>query len=105
MLGSIGKVLARLTENYDVFLHLLDASGNVVAQTDRQPLSGLAPTSFWEPGERLRDAYTIPLPADLAPDSYRIKVGFYLRESGPATANHRRFWHRRGAALDSAYLP
>jgi hypothetical protein len=74
--------LAPAAEDYDVFVHLVDSAGNIVAQVDRQPLSGLAATSVWQPGDLVRDPYTIPLTADFAPGSYQVEVGVYQREKG-----------------------
>ena len=74
--------LAPVSEDYDVFVHLLDASGAPVAQNDRQPLSGLAATSVWRPGDLIRDPVTLPLPEDLAAGEYTILLGMYLRETG-----------------------
>jgi hypothetical protein len=79
--------LAPLEENYDVFVHLRDESGNIAAQVDRQPLSGLAPTSLWEQGDIIRDPITrnsvaLPEIADLVPGEYDILVGLYVRETG-----------------------
>ncbi|KXK14979.1 MAG: hypothetical protein UZ15_CFX003002937 [Chloroflexi bacterium OLB15] len=37
------------------FVHLLDASGNIIAQQDRQPLGGYAPVQTWEQGQQVTD--------------------------------------------------
>ncbi|MFN2137386.1 MAG: hypothetical protein ACK2UK_15605 [Candidatus Promineifilaceae bacterium] len=68
--------------DYDIFVHLLNGAGEIVAQVDRQPLSGLAPTSFWQPGDIVRDPYTIPVPSDLPPGDYQIQVGLFDRQTG-----------------------
>lgn len=75
-------------EDYDVFVHILDQQGEIVAQADQQPLQGLAPTSLWQPGDAIRHPLTIPLPADLPSAEYRLHTGMYTRETGarlPAT--------------------
>ncbi len=59
------------------FVHLLDAAGEIVAQTDRRPFGGRFPTPAWLPGEELQDTYVLPLPAELPADDYRLRVGFY----------------------------
>ena len=74
--------LAPVAADYDIFLHLLDADGNLVAQLDQQPLSGLAATSTWQAGDLIRDPLQLPLPADLLPGVYELRLGLYLRESG-----------------------
>jgi hypothetical protein len=63
--------------DYTVFVHLLNAAGDVVAQTDGVPVGGRYPTSAWEPGEQIIDSRLIALPADLPGGGYRLIVGIY----------------------------
>jgi hypothetical protein len=74
--------LAPVGEDFDIFLHLQDESGAIVAQEDRQPLSGLAATSLWQPGDLIRDPITLTLPGDLAAGEYALLLGVYQRETG-----------------------
>lgn len=67
---------------YDVFVHLLDADGNIVAQTDRQPVNGLAATDVWQPADLIRDPVPFALPDSLPPGRYELRLGVYLRETG-----------------------
>ncbi len=67
-----------LSEDWTVFVHLLDEVGNLVAQDDQQPAGGYYPTSFWDLNERVVDAHSLVLPADLPPGSYQVHVGLYL---------------------------
>ncbi len=70
---------AAMARDYTVFVHLLDANGNVIAQHDGQPTWQLPiPTSTWQPGETLRDSHSITLPADLPPGEYRLRMGVYF---------------------------
>jgi hypothetical protein len=78
--------LAPVAADYDLFLHLLDEQGNIVAQLDQQPLSGLAATSVWRPGDLVRDPLQLPLPDDLAPGVYELRLGLYLRDGGERLA-------------------
>jgi len=64
--------------DYTVFIHALDAGGNIVAQVDRQPQDGNYPTSLWDAGEQVRDEYALTLPAS----AQRIIVGLYRAETG-----------------------
>jgi hypothetical protein len=75
------RSLAPVTVDYDVFIHVVDADGNILAQADRQPLNSLAATSVWQPGDIVRDPYAISLPSDLPEDTV-VRVGLYLRETG-----------------------
>jgi len=65
----------RVTKNYKVYIHLLDANGNLRGQIDREPRNGTYPTSIWEAGEIIQDEYE--LPRDLAPGDYTIELGMY----------------------------
>jgi hypothetical protein len=69
------------SEDYIVFVQLLDQNGSLRAQLDRQPVGGFRPTSTWQPGEMVRDSYGLELPADLPSGDYRVIAGLYL----PAT--------------------
>ena len=68
---------APVERDYTVFIHLLDANGNVRAQVDAQPVNGAYPTSLWNVGQIVRDAYALSLPNDLAHGDYKIEVGLY----------------------------
>jgi uncharacterized membrane protein len=72
---------ASLTDDYTVFVHLLDAAGTPVAQTDGQPLDGDYPTTLWAAGEQIEDARSIPLEKVTAGE-YRLGVGWYLLATG-----------------------
>ena len=74
--------LIEVDHNYTIFVQLLNADWRVVAQQDRQPLAGEAPTSTWLQGEFLSDAYHLHLPADLSPGEYRVIAGMYEASSG-----------------------
>jgi hypothetical protein len=73
----IWEALRRLDAVYHSYVHLLDASGERVAQSDRQPGGVYYPTTVWQPGERLRDEHLLKIPADTPPGVYRIVVGMY----------------------------
>lgn len=63
---------------YNVFVHLLDGDGALVAQHDGPPADGQRPTSCWRPGEVVPDPHPLTLPADAPPDGpYRLRVGLY----------------------------
>jgi 4-amino-4-deoxy-L-arabinose transferase-like glycosyltransferase len=66
-----------MTTSYTVFTHVLDASGQLLAQRDSVPQDGARPTTTWAGGEVLVDNYQIPLGADLAAGSYRLTIGMY----------------------------
>jgi hypothetical protein len=67
----------RVTADYHVFVHLLDADGNRVAQSDGQPALWTRPTSGWSPGQGIEDRHGLSLPADLPPGNYTLIIGLY----------------------------
>jgi hypothetical protein len=70
--------LADMTEDYTVFLQVLNDQDQIVGQVDAWPLQGTYPTGQWQPGEMVEDPYEILLPPDLPPGNYRLQVGLYL---------------------------
>jgi hypothetical protein len=66
-----------LQNRYKVFLHLLDANGNLVSQRDSEPGGGLALTTTWQPGAVVVDNHGLLLLSDLPPGSYRLQLGLY----------------------------
>ncbi|GEM_PF-1369657 len=76
------RALAPLSQNYTVFVHLLDGADRVVAQRDSQPAGGRRPTVTWAPGLVFNDAYVLALPASLPRGRYRLELGLYLQATG-----------------------
>jgi hypothetical protein len=71
-----------LTENYVAFIHLLDASGQLVSQNDSLPRAGAYPTLWWLPGHLIEDTHPLTLPPDLPGGVYQLVVGLYRAEDG-----------------------
>jgi len=69
--------LNEMARDYHSYAHLLDVSGQLVAQSDGVPDQGLTPTTRWLPGEIVTDRHVIAL-RDVSPGEYRIAVGMYL---------------------------
>jgi 4-amino-4-deoxy-L-arabinose transferase-like glycosyltransferase len=63
--------------DYTVFIHLVDAADQLVAQSDAQPLDGNYPTSIWSAGETVVDQRMIAVPAG----HFRVYVGLYQWET------------------------
>jgi hypothetical protein len=70
--------LAPLTEDYTVFVQILDENDTIVGQVDAWPVQGTLPTTQWRPGQIVTDPHTIQLSAELLPGSYRLVAGWYL---------------------------
>ncbi len=73
--------LAPMTEDYVIFVHLLDSDGDLVAQADGPPINDDYPTSYWASGELIVDERTLHV-GELEPGVYQLKVGMYLLETG-----------------------
>jgi hypothetical protein len=71
-----------LAADYHVFVHLLNAAGERVAQSDGQPAVWTRPTSGWRVGETVEDRHGLSLPADLPPGNYSLVVGLYTPSDG-----------------------
>ena len=67
--------------DYTAFVHILDQSGQMVAQLDRPPTAGAYPTSLWEPGEIIVDSMAVPISIEEA-NSYTVVVGLYDLATG-----------------------
>ncbi len=65
---------------YTVFVHVIDDTGSIVSQSDRWP--GGLPTDTRAGGEIIIDEIPLPLPADLPPGAYEIRVGVYMTDTG-----------------------
>ncbi len=70
--------------DFTAFVHVLNASGEKVAQADGAPQDDLGPlpTSLWRAGQRVVDAQNIELAANLPPGEYRVIAGLYDSISG-----------------------
>jgi hypothetical protein len=75
-----------VANNYHIFVHLLDAGDNRVAQSDGQPALWTRPTSSWLPGEVIEDRRALSLGDDLSPGKYTLIAGLYLPENGERLA-------------------
>lgn len=75
------QALARMSEDYTVFVQVLDQQDRIVGQVDAWPQQGTFPTSGWAPGEIVEDPYLVRLDPDLPPGQYKLYLGWYLLET------------------------
>jgi hypothetical protein len=68
----------RVFADYTLFVHVLDAAGQIAAQRDSYPRGGSYPTSLWQPGEYVMEDYAF----DLSAGRYHFALGLYLAETG-----------------------
>ena len=66
------QALAETNTSYTVFVHTLDANGQLLAQSDAVPQLGARPTTGWLPGEVVTDAHALPLSG-----AANLEVGLY----------------------------
>jgi hypothetical protein len=69
--------------DYTVFVHYVDARGNIVVQQDTYTGMGRYPTTLWQPGQIIADTFYLTLPEwTPAPSTGILEVGFYNHETG-----------------------
>ncbi|HUS71187.1 MAG TPA: glycosyltransferase family 39 protein [Anaerolineae bacterium] len=67
---------------YSVYIHLVNASGRVIAQRDSAPRGGDFPTQEWMPGDIIVDPHSITIPSDTQPGEYTMITGMYDPATG-----------------------
>jgi len=85
---------AKVDKDYTVFVHLVDAQGQMVSGVDSQPRQGKWPTAGWRPNTLMPDGMIIPVDDSVPPGDYHIELGLY----DPATM-------QRLAVLDTTGQP
>lgn len=75
MVDLVWQASGIIDQNYTAYVHLLNETGQLIAQNDRPPAG--YPTGDWRPGEIIRDSYPLTLPPTLPPGHYTLEVGFY----------------------------
>lgn len=75
------QVLAPPPKELSIFLHALDGAGNLVTQGDA--LSALSDTL--RPGDIFVQSHDLPLPEDVQPGDYELRIGLYVRGGGRLT--------------------
>jgi 4-amino-4-deoxy-L-arabinose transferase-like glycosyltransferase len=81
---------------WTVFVHLVDGAGAIVAESNSQPRGGALPFPLWTPGDWVADTHALPLPADLPPGRYELRVGLYRPEKG---GQRQKVWAEDGSRI------
>lgn len=68
---------APIPQDYMLFIHILDAAGKRIGQTDVPPAGPDWPTSQWPAQHYIRWRHAVPVPPDLAPGEYWVALGVY----------------------------
>lgn len=74
----VWEALDEITASYRVFLHLQDAAGRVIDQSDGEPVDWTRPTTGWAVGEIVSEVREVTLPEGARPGDYVLRVGMYL---------------------------
>lgn len=72
------KALAPTSVDYTIFVHLLTANGQTVAQYDAPPNQGLSPTTIWAKGDIIRDERVFD---QQVPNQSSLAIGAYDRST------------------------
>ena len=78
----VWRAEAETPTDYRVFVHLVDATGAIVAQSDAAPAGWTRPTTGWLPGEYVPDTHTLTLPSVLPDGPLTLRVGLYDPDTG-----------------------
>lgn len=73
----VWRALGESDVDYKTFVHLLDAGGQLAAQSDAVPAGWTRPTSGWQSGEFVTDVHALNLERVLPPGEYRLIAGMY----------------------------
>lgn len=77
---------APITFDYTVFAHIVWPDGQVLAQSDSQPVGGTRPTTTWAVGEQIVDRYALLVPPETPAGEFTLQVGLYDWRTGQRLA-------------------
>ncbi len=76
-----------VTEDYTVFIHVLDKDASPLGGWDTVPGAGAYPTTMWTPGRIVAETYWVPVNRVIdAPTAGRVEVGLYRFSTGERLA-------------------
>ena len=78
-----------------VFIHLIDRSGQIMAQQDGVPVRWTRPFRSWQQDEELFDVYELPLPEGIDLSQVSLRVGLYDPETGVRVPAYSRSGERQ----------
>lgn len=76
------QALRPADHDYTIFVHLLDADVQIVAQHDGMPRNGERPATAWQTEEIVLDDHFVLLPPGLPDGDYSLRVGWYDGQTG-----------------------
>lgn len=67
-----------IERDYTVFVHLVNADGQIIIGEDSEPQNGATPTTQWKKGKLVVDAHILPITSDIPiGENYHLEVGLY----------------------------
>jgi hypothetical protein len=81
-LTLLWRAVVPATDDYVVFVHLLDGEGRLVSQHDGQPVGGFQPTTSWQVDETVADNHGLLIPRGTPPGEYQLVTGMYFPATG-----------------------
>ncbi|MDX2136505.1 MAG: 6-pyruvoyl-tetrahydropterin synthase-related protein [Chloroflexota bacterium] len=98
------RALRFMEANYRVHVSVVDPAGNSVVMTQPLRHPGAFPTRRWQLAPRyLSDAYDIPLPADITPGNYVVRIEVFNCEDVCAPNDRLRFYDTTGVLRGRTY--
>ncbi len=91
---------ADFTEDYTVFVHLLNSEGQKVAQADGRAADNHFSSLWWRKGDVVVDPHTLLLPKNLPKGEYMINFGLYI----PADGSRMPAFDAQGQVIGDATL-
>lgn len=75
------QAMRPLEIDYQVFVHVLNSDGELMAQSDKLN-PGEFPTRRWPVDKYVPDTHRLVLPADLPPGTYQVATGLWVQSAG-----------------------
>ena len=72
--------------DYTVFVHLIDAEGEILSQHDSRPQNGRFQTNWWRPGDIIADTHPLDFSEDIREQAHALRLGLYPTGGGPRLA-------------------
>jgi hypothetical protein len=76
------RAVAKMSDDYHVFVHVIDGAGRRIGQGDGPPLDGAYRTPYWQPGETLADRHRVVVDGGALPAGASMRVGLYRLSDG-----------------------
>jgi hypothetical protein len=78
----VWRARAPIETDYTAFVHLVDASGDLLTQSDHPPIEGAYPTALWDSGDVVHDPHRLTVGDTAASGVCTLSIGMYDPETG-----------------------